>query len=150
MTVLTYSERNVPLPFQSMSFFLYAKLLRQRLFFLFSRNFYQTQLCHINQRGRNRILSEVYTQLLHQLLLPFFFLHIDKIRDNNTGKIAQTQLKSKLLCRFQINFVKIQRFVLLCDIFPLFTSTTVSASVGSITRFAPDFSQTRGFNAASI
>lgn len=111
--------------------------------FLLSCQLDKSKLRHIHHSCPDRISAYIFCQILHKLMIMTFFLHVDEINHHNSGNITQSELPCNLLCRFDVNLQELLlRIFPLIDL-PLLTSITVIASVGSITRYAPDFKYAR-------
>lgn len=114
----------------------------QRSADLLSREFHKTKRCHINKYGLHRVCCYSAPQCCEKCLPALLFLHINKVHNNDPGEIPETELDSDLPRRFQICLQVVSSDVFFETLLAVFTSMTVSASVGSITRFPPDFNQT--------
>ena len=85
---------------------------------LFAGDLHQPKPRHIHQDRFDRVTGKLFPERPHQRLLIFFRFHIDKIHNNNTGKIPQRKLARHLMRRLQINLKNGLRRCLLAGVFP--------------------------------
>ena len=69
----------------------------------FAGDLHQPKPRHIHQDRFDRVTGKLFPERPHQRLLIFFRFHIDKIHNNNTGKIPQGKLARHLMRRLQVD-----------------------------------------------
>ena len=71
--------------------------------YFLSCDLYQIQPGHIDYGCLHRISGALDSQRLHQKLLILFFFHINKIHQNNAGKITKAHLMTDFCRSLQID-----------------------------------------------
>lgn len=134
---------------------IFMKIIRKsfmkRLFNFLSGYLNKPQLCHFYKKdGTGSFASSAFKNSMIDELFSGFSIFI-----KSTIIIPDIFLRRSCLhisaaaSRFILRKVS-SRFFLFPSNFPVFTSITVSASVGSIIRYAPDLSHTCGLRASCI
>ena len=78
----------------------------QRFSHLHPRNLHKSQLCHIDDRRPDRILFKFPAQFAQQRLFVLPLFHINKVYEDDAGKVTNPDLSGRLLRRLDIDAEK--------------------------------------------